>query len=225
MIDRDELSRVGASFVELGLLPPGELAALHAFLGDDCPFADALREADGIHVHGRVDEVAAMPHAAIREAGGRVENERDGYVKYAFEGGINMIYSSVDVAEDDRLAVEHRRPRPHLDHLGIDLRRESPEVRAIFDSVPSRAASLGWRAVSQGSDDKAVFCCHTSVRLKWWVYPNEHDVLSRPIELALGPLEIHAETLGCDLRPIDPAHPLAEKAACGGSAAPSCGGK
>jgi hypothetical protein len=52
------------------------------------------------------------------------------------------------------------------------------------------------------------------VALKHWVYPNAGDVFSRPVELAFGPLEIHAGKMGCDLRPIDPAHPLAAKAVC-----------
>lgn len=48
-----------------------------------------------------------------------------------------------------------------------------------------------------------------------WVYPDDTAGFTRPIEIACGPLEIHAGKMGCDLRPIDPAHPKAASPTCG----------
>jgi hypothetical protein len=182
MVNLSDSTRTLALFQELGLVSAAESRAVLSVLGRAFPFVDVLREAETIHVHGRVDDVSAMPHARIREGGGVVENQRDGYVKYAFPGGTNMISSSIDIAQDDLLGTRGGTPpRPFVDHVGIDLRREEPDVRALFDAVPSRAQALGWRHVAQGEEGKEVYCCHTSVRLKHWVYPDERASFRRPI--------------------------------------------
>jgi alkylhydroperoxidase/carboxymuconolactone decarboxylase family protein len=219
MVNLSDSTRTLALFQELGLVSADESRAVLSVLAGAFPFVDVLRAAESIHVHGRVDDVSAMPHARILEGGGVVENQRDGYVKYAFPGGTNMIYSSIDIAQDDLLGERAGLPpRPFVDHVGVDLRRETPEMRALFDAVPARARDLGWRHVPQGDDGKAVYCCHTSVRLKHWVYPDDRASFRRPIEFAYGALTIHAGKMGCDLRPIDPAHPrAAEVVGCCGS--------
>ena len=53
-------------------------------------------------------------------------------------------------------------------------------------------------------------------------------VTADPIEFAYGPLELHDSKMGCDLRPIDPAHPRASEAhaalaACAASHGPTEG--
>lgn len=225
MIERTQAQNVFTTFQELRLLTDKETAQLLSLFQDTYPFAEELRYADSIHVHGRVDDVSSMPHDRIRAAGGVVENQRDGYVKYVFPGGVNMIYSAIDVAMDDFLP--DKLPRPHVDHVGIDLRRETPEVKSIFDAIPAKARALGWRHVAQGNADKPVYCCHTSVSLKHWVYPDRDASFARPTEFAYGALQIHTGKMGCDLRPIDPAHPRAAEAVCGAhadeQAAPSAG--
>ncbi len=203
---------------QLGLLSPAEEQSLRGLFGDALPLRTALRRSDSVHLHVRVDDVANLPRDALAAARGRVENERDGYIKYAFPGGTNLIFSAIDVAEDDRLPGA-RRVRPHLDHLGLDLRSVDRETRELFDAAPQLAEKLGWRHVAQGSPDKAVFCCHTSVAEKHWLYPNSTDALPFPIELAHGPLQIHADSMGCDLRPLDPAHPQASAVKCCGTEA------
>jgi len=227
MIQHARAAKVVSAFEELGLLAAREASGVVSLFDPAFPFADAMRSADSIHVHGRVDDVSAMPHDRIRSLEGQIENQRDGYIKYAFEGGINMIFSAIDVAQDDLLTSQPPRPRPHLDHVGIDLRRETDENRALFAGVPARAAQLGYRHAAQGDAEKPVYCCHTSVQLKHWVYPPEGAALDRPVEFAFGPLVIHAGKMGCDLRPIDPAHPLAAQAVCGahGAAHPAEGGR
>ena len=47
-----------------------------------------------------------------------------------------MIFPSIPISEDDMLSDVPPGPPAVLDHKGIDLRLESPAVRAIFDAVP-----------------------------------------------------------------------------------------
>ena len=64
-----------------------------------------------------------------------------------------------------------------------------------------------------------MYCCHTEVEEKHWVYPNLGDAGQyRPIEFAFGELKIHDSKMGCDLRPIDPSHPRAAEASAALSA-------
>src|SRR5262249_22303461 len=154
-------------FRELGLLSAQEHSAVLTLFEKGFPFARALANATTLHVHLRVDDVAGLPHETIEAGGGAVENRRDGYIKYAVRGGVNVILSAIDVAEDDRLPGPGRR-RPHLDHVGIDLREVSTATRALFAAAPQQAAALGWRHVAQGGPDRPVFCCHTSVAEKHW---------------------------------------------------------
>jgi diadenosine tetraphosphatase ApaH/serine/threonine PP2A family protein phosphatase len=193
----------------LGLLSEAEVAEIMAIFDPAFPYCAALRCADSVHVHVKVDDAAAAPHGQLVAAGGQVENAREGYVKYVFPGGINLILSSIDVAEEDRLD-EPPPPKPFVDHLGVDLRREAGTVRAAFDDVPQLARRAGWAHVPQGGLGRPVFCCHVQVGAKHWVYPPPSGARwARPIEFAAGPLVISGESFGCDLRPIDPRHPSA----------------
>jgi len=126
-----------------------------------------------------------------------------------------MIFSAIPVAEDDRLVDVTRRPKPFVDHVGIDLRREVPEVKAVFDATPGRAEALGWAHRAQGGD-RPVYCCHVEVGAKHWVYPGAEGIT---IEFAYGPLKVNADSMGCDLRPIDPRHPQAAAVGCCGTSA------
>jgi len=183
------------------------------------PFAAQMQFADSVHLHMKVPDTARLPRDAILNAGGKPESEQDGYVKFAFPAGVNMIFSSIPVAEDDRLSGAAATPEPLLDHAGIDMRREAADVRRQFDAVVDIAARDGWRHVGQGGADRAVYCCHTQVREKHWVYPPSGlRTWTRPLEFAFGPLIVHAGKMGCDLRPIDPAHPRAREAGCCGTA-------
>ena len=65
-------------------------------------------------------------------------------------------------------------------------------------------------AAQQGGGGRQVFCCHSMVAEKYWVYPpSEGSRWTHPLEFAYGPLQISQEMNGCDLRPIDPRHPAA----------------
>jgi hypothetical protein len=223
LLVRDRFHEVLAHFREMRLVTADESSEILAQLTPDFPFFAAVRLASTIHVHVKVDDVKSLPHEKIRQIGGREENVRDGYVKYAFDGGINMIFSSIDVADEDTLKDDPMPlPKPRVDHTGIDLRRETGAVRARFDEVPALAQRIGWAHTPQGGRGRAVYCCHVLVSAKHWVYPptkrdepRDHSrggggsVFTLPVELAFGPLTISGEASGCDLRPIDPRHPAA----------------
>lgn len=198
---------------DLGLVSAAETAEVLSLFAPEFAFAEAVRAAESVHVHVKVDDTHTLPHQEIRAQGAAPESETDGYVKYPFPGGINMIFSSIDIAEDDLLPGEPQPDLPAMDHKGIDLRAETAPVRAVFDAAPEVAGEHRWRHVPQGGEGTPVYCCHTEVKGKHWVYPPAGDAAhTRPIEIAFGELQVHGEKMGCDLRPIDPAHPRVAEA-------------
>lgn len=204
-----------AQFRDLGLVSQAEVDEALSLLDPGFPFFAAMRKADSLHVHVKVDDVDNLPTSRILALGTKAENDRPGYVKYPFPGGINLIFSSIPVAEEDQLE-EPRGSKPFVDHFGIDLRRETGVVRALYEDTPALARRAGWPWKSQGGGGRVVFCCHSMVAEKYWVYPPaEGSRWTRPLEFAYGPLQISQEMNGCDLRPIDPRHPsAAQVAAC-----------
>ncbi len=126
-------------------------------------------------------------------------------------GDINTIFSHIPVSADDlRECESSRRPRPFLDHIGIDVRALDAHSRAAFDALPAAAAALGWAHQAQGAAGRPVRCCHVEVDEKHWLFPDAKG--ARPIEVALGPLRSGSGAAGCDLRPSHPA--LAVPGAC-----------
>jgi hypothetical protein len=206
-------------FQGLGLLSAADVEEALSLLEPSFPFFASMRMAESVHVHVKVDNVDDLPTSSILALGTKAENERPGYIKYPFPGGINLIFSSIPVAEEDQLD-EPRAPKPFVDHYGIDLRQETGVVRALFEDTTALARRAGWPWKSQGGAGRAVFCCHSMVAEKYWVYPPpEGSRWTHPLEFAYGPLQISQEMNGCDLRPIDPRHPsAAEVAACAPSA-------
>jgi alkylhydroperoxidase/carboxymuconolactone decarboxylase family protein len=214
-VRKDKVAHVLNFFQDLRLVSAEESRSIASLFEPSSAFLPQLAMADSIHLHVKVEDTAQLPHDAIRNAGGRVESEQTGYVKYTFPAGVNMIFSSIPVAEDDRLVGESPPSKPFLDHAGIDLRRQNADVRKAFDAIPEIGRHAGWRHVPQGGGGRAVYCCHTQVNEKHWLYPpRKSKEFVRPLEFAFGPLVLHAESMGCDLRPIDPAHPRASEAGC-----------
>jgi hypothetical protein len=203
-------------FEGLGLVSEAETAEVLAMLGPSFPFAEAVAAAASIHLHVKVPDTSALPHDVITAAGSKPTSCTEGYIKYPFPGGISMIFSSIPISEDDLLEGDEPLRGAVLDHKGIDLRSSAPAVRALFDTVPAIAARQGWRHRAQGGDGTPVYCCHTEVAGKHWVYPSPGEAgQNRPIEFAIGELVIHDFKMGCDLRPIDPADPRADDARAG----------
>lgn len=193
-------------FEQQALLSPRERRLVDAMFEPCFEFADAMASADSIHVHISVNDTEALPHIAFQREGGSFDHGQPGYVKYCFPDGLNMIFSSIPVSQDNLAETEEsRRPRPFLDHLGIDLRQETEPVKERFNHVPNKAGELGWGHIPQGGKGRPVFCCHIEVGAKHWVYPpDDASGEGVPLEFALGPLKSNGVKAGCDLRPSRP---------------------
>jgi hypothetical protein len=113
-------------------------------------FAEAVKLAESIHIHIKVEDTETLPFDDFVQHGGARASGKAGYGKYYFPGGLNLIFSTIPIAQDDlRETEDFKRPRPFLDHIGIDLREESDIVRAGFKKLSSRADELGWGDTSR----------------------------------------------------------------------------
>lgn len=201
-----------------GLLSADEAAAAKRLFASCFPFAEQLGRAESIHVHVKVDDTRALPRDEFREAGGRLDHEKEGFAKFQFPEGVNLIFSSIAVSQDELADKDgsSRRPRPFVDHFGIDMRAETPDVEQSFAAIPALAEKLGWGHVPQGGPERGVHCCHVEVKRKHWVYPRDETQI--PLEFAFGKLKMNPTSGGCDLRPTDP------QRATGGKPSSCCGG-
>jgi hypothetical protein len=213
--DTAAIDRVLESVEELGLINKTEHGELLMVLQPTFPFAEAVRTTESVHAHVKVTDTDLVPHDRLQALGYRPENGRPGYIKYSTDANMNFIFSSIPIAADDSIPGAVTLDKPFMDHVGIDMRDESESTKAVFDAIPDRAAELGWREATQAGP---VHCCHTEVKSKHWAYPPESlSSWRRPVEFAFGTLQIFTQKMGCDLRPMDPGHPLA------GGPAPCCG--
>lgn len=187
-----------------GLLTAPEVRGVEWLLEGDGPFAAAVDAAQTLHVHVKVDDTARLPVGDFLDAGAVLDHRRDGYVKFRFPDGINAIFSHIRIAQEEAAADDGaRRPRPYLDHVGVDLREDTVAVRAVFDAVPALGTRFGWAHAAQGGD-RPVYCCHVTVERKHWLYPTCGALAGIPIEFAYGPLVVDTGKAGCDLRPAPP---------------------
>jgi hypothetical protein len=170
-------------------------------------FAEAVKLAESIHLHIKVEDTETLPFDEFVQHGGTRASSRVGYGKYYFPDGLNLIFSTIPIAQDDlRETEDFKRPRPFLDHIGIDLREESDIVRAGFKKLSNRADELGWGHIAQGGKGRPVYCCHIEVAEKRWIYPPPRpNGCGIPLEFAFGPLKMNDSKAGCDLRPSMPA--------------------
>jgi hypothetical protein len=209
IFDREAFASTLGFFSGLGLLSRSEPEQVLSVLDEGFEFAEAIRFSESVHVHVEVDSVKDLPDEEIQRNGvsSITRYEEPDMVKYSYPGGINIIFSAFTISQEDLIEGGAVRPKPFVDHLGVDLRDESAATRAVFDAIPQRAAEVGWRHVHQAAP---LYCCYTACGEKHWVYPTEtaHGGL-RPIEFAFGSLREFDSNMGCDYRPIDPAHPLA----------------
>lgn len=194
------------ALMTLGLVQGYEAEAVYRIGLPESPFAGDVDLAETLHLHIKVDDTNALPLNAFFDAGARLDHQKDGFVKYRFPGAINAIFSHIKVSQEELLETEAtRRPRPFLDHIGIDLRDETATVREAFDALPSVAETLDWKLASQGGPDRPVYCCHVEVAEKHWLYPpDEHGHPGIPLEFAYGELKVNPDKSGCDLRPANP---------------------
>lgn len=210
MPDQQTTAATLAFFADRGLISPDEAALVTELFDPSFVFADALALAESIHVQVKVANVTALPHEEIVAQGVTSQRSMRNFHKFGFPGGLGVIFTSGPIAEEDLIPGAVTRVLPFVDHLGIDLREDTPDSRAVYDALPTRATGAGWRHVRQGGPTTPVRGCQCEVPEKSWVYPPDGpDGHGRPIEFAFGELEIVTEDAGCDYRPIDPAHPLA----------------
>ena len=207
----EPITEVLKHFHDFKLISQAEMTEALALFHPGFPFIDQLAMAESIHFHVKVADVDKLPHDDIVLLGARTESQKVGYIKYSFPCGVNMIFSSINVAEEDRVSLQDSKEKPFLDHVGVDIRQLNLSSREVFNGIPAKVKQLGWDHVHQGSIRKPVFCCHTAVSEKEWAFPHGCTRHFRPIEFAYGPLHIHQNQMGCDLRPIDPLHPDAGK--------------
>ncbi len=202
MIDKTQALTTLAKFRDAGLLSEAEIKEVDTAFLSCFAFADAMQLADSLHVNVKVDDIGMVPPEIVADA--QIENAKDGYIKYAFPSGMNVIFSSINISQDDLIEAmtNEKKPRPFLDHLGIDLRQETETVQNLFAALPYLASKAGWASVPQGGNGKAVYCCHVQVNAKHWVFPNTSRTI--PLEFAYGPLVINEGSSGCDLRPANP---------------------
>jgi len=190
-----------------------ERMQVNAVLGDAL-LEPCLERAETIHLHIKLEDTDRLATAALEAAGGTLDHGRAGFVKYRMPGSVNAIFSHIPVSADDlRECDRDRRPRPFLDHIGIDVRRVDEASRKAFDALAPAAIARGWARVPQGGAGRLVRCCHTVVDEKLWLFPAAKG--GRPIEIAFGPLREGAGAAGCDLRPSHPATASSGEACCG----------
>jgi hypothetical protein len=212
----DKVNDLTSYFDRLGILPPDAKMHLLELMSDDFVFKDQLAVAESIHLHIKVPDADQLPHENIMRKGANPQNAKEGYIKYAFPGGYNFIFSSIPVSQEEKLGIGTHH-FPHLDHIGIDIRDEREEIYSFFQKIPCLAASREWPLRKQGGDGKKVSCCHVEVNEKYWVYPTESVYL----EFSFGRLLVNENSFGCDLRPADPSLKIAEdysNTCCGNAA-------
>lgn len=164
------------TLIQCGLVTEHEVDAVKKLAMPDSPYADDVELAETIHLHIKVDDTNQLPISRFVEVGARLDHEQDGFVKYRFPGAISAIFSHIKVSQDELLETQcNRRPRPFLDHIGIDLRAETVPVRQAFDALPTIAQTLNWSHAAQGGPDKPVYCCHVEVAAKHWLYPPDEN--------------------------------------------------
>ncbi|GIG90647.1 hypothetical protein [Plantactinospora endophytica] len=208
MPDQSSASATLRFFTEQGLISDDEATLVSELFTPDFPFAAAMGIAESVHVQVKVADIGTLPHDKILAQGVTAQREAPNFRKYGFPNGVAVIFTSGPIAEEDLIPGAVTRPLPFVDHLGIDLREDSPDSRAVYADLAERALAAGWRHVRQGGPQAPVRGCQCEVPEKSWVYPP--DGHGRPIEFAFGELELlsSADT-SCDYRPIDPQHPLA----------------
>lgn len=203
------LRRLTSLLMDHKLLSKDELLDVLQVAAENFSFEKQLAAATSVHFHVHVKDIDELPHDLLRMNGGKVENEAEGYIKYAFDGGINFIFSHIPIAHKERSTREQH--YAYLDHVGIDIRSDEKAAYLVFQQIPLLSAQHDYLFTRQGDGKESVKCCHMQVKEKYWVYPNER----LNYEFAFGPLVINAGgAFGVDLRPANPYNIIEETTTC-----------
>lgn len=191
------------------LLSPDEKNCADVLAEVNFPFYPQVTIANSIHYHIHVPDIKQVPHQILLANNGSVIIKADGYIKYAFEGGVNCIFSHIPVAQKEK--TEHQPEEVYLDHIGIDIRSEDKQAYITFQQIPFISSQYDYLFTRQGDGREPVKCCNMQVKEKYWVYPNE----KLNYEFAFGPLVINENSFGVDLRPSNPFNKaLEESSSC-----------
>jgi len=185
-----------------GLLSCAEMEQAEAIFKAGFEFEKQVCIANSVHFHIHVNDVNQLPHELLTAAGGKIVNKANGYIKYAFDKGVNFIFSHIPVAQKEK--TERSCCEIYLDHIGIDIRSDDKDSYINFQEIPLLSAMNGFYFKRQGDGTEVVKCCHMQVNEKYWVYPNG----KLNYEFAFGPLVIHEGGFGVDLRPANPFNKL-----------------
>lgn len=193
-------------FSPFNIIPSSTKEQLARLVKDSFIFREQLDLAESLHLHIKVPYTGELPHENLLRYGGQPQNEKDGYIKYAFDKGINLIFSSIPVSQEEKAGFADF-DYPHLDHIGIDIRKDDAVSYECFNKIPGLAENNKLPYKRQGGDGKNVYCCHVQVNEKYWVYPKDLAYF----EFAFGPLVVSDQVFGCDLRPADPSLNIPEE--------------
>jgi len=197
-VNTKNFEQLSAILREQNLLKDEEINIVNGLTKPGFVFAGQLAIADSIHYHIHVPDIEKLPQALLEYNEGKVENKKEGYIKYGFPGGLKLIFSHIPVAQKEQSAKCFE--QSYLDHIGIDIRSENKESYIVFQQIPLIAAQQDYFFKRQGDGVEAVKCCHMQVKEKYWVYAAKHI----NYEFAFGPLVIHEQGFGVDLRPTNP---------------------
>ena len=136
----------------LGLLAPAELAAVQQVM-TDVQIRPAIALAESVHLHIKVDDTERLPQAGMEALGARLDHGREGFVKFRFPGGLNVIFSHIAVSADDlqespALPARAAFSRPHRHRLARGVRSIEGGVRCHAvrgKGAPVGACRAGWR--------------------------------------------------------------------------------
>ena len=116
------------------MLSNEELTYAGAVTQNDFPFAEQVEIADSVHYHIHVASVTTLTHELLNAQNGTCVNKADGYIKYAFDGGVNFIFSHIPVAQKEK--TNHKIDEAYLDHIGIDIRSDDKPAYITFHQIP-----------------------------------------------------------------------------------------
>ncbi len=209
------LEALSSLLADQQLLSKDELGNVLGIGKENFPFAQQVAAASSLHFHIHVNNTDELPHELLQSYTGRVVNKAEGYIKYAFDDGINFIFSHLPVAQKEK--VTRSEDDAYLDHIGIDIRSDEKPAYIAFQQIPAISAQNDYLFTRQGDGKEAVKCCHMQVKEKYWVYPN--NLLN--YEFAFGPLVINESgAFGVDIRPANPYNTIETTASCCSEAKP-----
>src|SRR3981081_2734710 len=114
MIEKGAVVQIMQDVAGLGLVTKEEISYVTTAMQPCHAFADGVKLADTLHLNIKVDDITCLPEEFAYARGAKNENAKDGYVKYAFPGNVNVILSAINISQNDLMEAEQgtKKPRP-----------------------------------------------------------------------------------------------------------------